>query len=265
MAVPLPETADPTMPVADPGIDAFDAACRRLAGFDERIDTEWADGYLTALAAGPRAIDMAEWLPAMCGDAFERAFGDPVDVAQATQALAAHAKRIASELDPGRLLDQEERIHIAPLMQQWDDEARREIVDEGLASPAQAAMFHTGAVWSEGFCAAIEDFAADWPEPDPKSELGPVFAELLETVAALGLDPASEDFRAFARRGWKGADPTRDELIDEACFAVQDIRLYWLDNAPKPPPRKADTRPGRNDPCPCGSGKKYKKCHGATA
>jgi uncharacterized protein YecA (UPF0149 family) len=22
-------------------------------------------------------------------------------------------------------------------------------------------------------------------------------------------------------------------------------------------------RVGRNDPCPCGSGKKYKKCHGA--
>jgi len=21
---------------------------------------------------------------------------------------------------------------------------------------------------------------------------------------------------------------------------------------------------GRNDPCPCGSGRKYKKCHGAT-
>jgi uncharacterized protein YecA (UPF0149 family) len=23
--------------------------------------------------------------------------------------------------------------------------------------------------------------------------------------------------------------------------------------------------PGRNDACPCGSGKKYKKCHGAAA
>jgi preprotein translocase subunit SecA len=22
---------------------------------------------------------------------------------------------------------------------------------------------------------------------------------------------------------------------------------------------------GRNDPCPCGSGQKYKKCHGASA
>jgi preprotein translocase subunit SecA len=26
-----------------------------------------------------------------------------------------------------------------------------------------------------------------------------------------------------------------------------------------------DAKIGRNDPCPCGSGKKYKKCHGAAA
>jgi preprotein translocase subunit SecA len=26
-------------------------------------------------------------------------------------------------------------------------------------------------------------------------------------------------------------------------------------------PAKAVLRAGRNDPCPCGSGKKYKKCH----
>ncbi len=29
-------------------------------------------------------------------------------------------------------------------------------------------------------------------------------------------------------------------------------------------PAKSD-KVGRNDPCPCGSGKKYKKCHGAAA
>jgi preprotein translocase subunit SecA len=28
-------------------------------------------------------------------------------------------------------------------------------------------------------------------------------------------------------------------------------------------PVTAESGPGRNDPCPCGSGKKYKKCHGA--
>lgn len=30
----------------------------------------------------------------------------------------------------------------------------------------------------------------------------------------------------------------------------------------KPKPRKAENKVGRNDPCPCGSGKKYKRCHG---
>jgi preprotein translocase subunit SecA len=31
---------------------------------------------------------------------------------------------------------------------------------------------------------------------------------------------------------------------------------------PPPPAKRDDDRVGRNDPCPCGSGKKYKKCHG---
>ena len=31
------------------------------------------------------------------------------------------------------------------------------------------------------------------------------------------------------------------------------------------PIRHAGARVGRNDPCPCGSGKKYKRCHGAGA
>jgi preprotein translocase subunit SecA len=29
------------------------------------------------------------------------------------------------------------------------------------------------------------------------------------------------------------------------------------------PVQRATPKVGRNDPCPCGSGKKYKKCHGA--
>jgi hypothetical protein len=29
------------------------------------------------------------------------------------------------------------------------------------------------------------------------------------------------------------------------------------------PYRREAPKPGRNDPCFCGSGKKYKKCHGA--
>jgi preprotein translocase subunit SecA len=35
--------------------------------------------------------------------------------------------------------------------------------------------------------------------------------------------------------------------------------------AEAPKPVKAGAKVGRNDLCPCGSGKKYKKCHGANA
>jgi preprotein translocase subunit SecA len=31
-----------------------------------------------------------------------------------------------------------------------------------------------------------------------------------------------------------------------------------------PVQRRTGEKVGRNDPCPCGSGKKFKKCHGAT-
>jgi preprotein translocase subunit SecA len=34
---------------------------------------------------------------------------------------------------------------------------------------------------------------------------------------------------------------------------------------PAPPFVRAGGKVGRNDPCPCGSGKKYKQCHGRLA
>jgi preprotein translocase subunit SecA len=37
------------------------------------------------------------------------------------------------------------------------------------------------------------------------------------------------------------------------------------DDAPMQTIRRDEPKVGRNDPCPCGSGKKYKKCHGAAA
>jgi preprotein translocase subunit SecA len=36
------------------------------------------------------------------------------------------------------------------------------------------------------------------------------------------------------------------------------------DDAPVKTVRREEPKVGRNEPCPCGSGKKYKKCHGAT-
>jgi hypothetical protein len=37
------------------------------------------------------------------------------------------------------------------------------------------------------------------------------------------------------------------------------------DHPPQEPVRRTEAKVGRNDPCPCGSGRKYKKCHGGAA
>ncbi|MCI0341436.1 MAG: SEC-C domain-containing protein [Planctomycetales bacterium] len=47
---------------------------------------------------------------------------------------------------------------------------------------------------------------------------------------------------------------------------VRDARREALQSTNAPPaeqkPAASGDTVGRNDPCPCGSGKKYKKCHG---
>jgi len=51
---------------------------------------------------------------------------------------------------------------------------------------------------------------------------------------------------------------------ERSRFEKLDGRWYYVDGKElKMPPVRAEKVPGRNDPCPCGSGKKYKKCHGA--
>ena len=58
----------------------------------------------------------------------------------------------------------------------------------------------------------------------------------------------------FEKNGWKctiGLEPDKPENITD---------LEILLNPTKP--KIAEKKIGRNEPCPCGSGKKYKKCCG---
>jgi preprotein translocase subunit SecA len=57
----------------------------------------------------------------------------------------------------------------------------------------------------------------------------------------------------------------REREREEARRRVQrEQNLVYSagDSAPAGPAKKDQMKAGRNDPCPCGSGKKYKKCHG---
>jgi uncharacterized protein len=61
----------------------------------------------------------------------------------------------------------------------------------------------------------------------------------------------------------------KEEMIDELGGCVLDLQEYWqpwreayLAEQGLNPTVRGGRTPGRNDPCPCGSGKKYKKCCG---
>ena len=62
-------------------------------------------------------------------------------------------------------------------------------------------------------------------------------------------------------------EPTRHEQPKRPAQKLQAGRSdTYTSNAqpsqPNQPVVNSDPKVGRNDPCPCGSGKKYKNCHG---
>jgi uncharacterized protein len=243
-------------------IDAYDTICGRLEGFDAKLSPEWVDGYLTAVAAGPRALTLEQCLPAMTGDAFDRAFADPEDRARAERALRTRLVVLRDQLDAEALFDAPDVLRLAPLMLSWDEGLRAAAVAEGAVSADDAGFLVTGAEWAEGFFAALQAHVSD-ADAQVDADQAALYLDLLQQVHALRLPEGSDELRDHIAATYRGEIPDRDRLVDEACYAVQDLRVWWVDQAPRPTPRRVDKTPGRNDPCPCGSGRKFKKCHGA--
>ena len=75
------------------------------------------------------------------------------------------------------------------------------------------------------------------------------------SAAARATEEAPAQLPAFAREMERKQQRQAKELQYQAGTAAAE--------APKPV--RAGAKVGRNDPCPCGSGKKYKKCHGVNA
>ena len=57
---------------------------------------------------------------------------------------------------------------------------------------------------------------------------------------------------------------TPSELCDRLKMAVMALYDFWSSYNQSPSSVRTSNTPGRNDPCPCGSGKKYKRCCGCS-
>jgi uncharacterized protein len=245
-------------------IAAFDDICQRLAGFNPGLSAGYIDGWLCALAAGPRLPPAEVWVDKMLGDSFTRAFADPPEVARAMAALQGRLAVLCAQLDPEALLGQPEQLRLAPLVDEWSDEDREHIAAAAQATDEPAPLPLSGAFWASGVIAAMQAHDDIWAEP-AVADAAKVFGALVEQISFLEVPHGHAEVERFRQEYWPEGLPDRDRLIDEALFAVQELRLFWVDHAPRPETRRVQPAPGRNDPCPCGSGKKYKKCHGAAA
>ncbi|MBH2009141.1 MAG: UPF0149 family protein [Xanthomonadaceae bacterium] len=212
------------------------------------MSAEMADGYLTACVVGPVPVPAHEWMEAIFGQPTLPVCADPERQHRLLQLLLQRHRDIAvstavalHDLTPDQLF--------VPLTSEVD--AGERITPYQIDENGNRQGDWDCKDWAEGFRLAM----LDHPQWDGLTN-NPKNFDLLAPIAL------------FA----EGYNPDQPELqIDEKAnlpallsLSIYNIRSFWkLHKQTHAPALREARKVGRNDPCPCGSGKKYKKCCGA--
>ena len=248
---PQPSGATPTAPLTDADVAELDDLLQAFPEDVEPLDVATLDGFLAALLLVPEPPPSSEWLPFVF-DAQGRAEKVPAEAAPMARALELIMRRhneLAAYLAA--------REAFEPVIFELEDDAGAPLT--GKASIAALEP------WAEGFMIALAAFPAlmDRIQEDDASA-----AALTGILRHLPVDPDDDDpeGRAFARdrAEIEQSLPLADlddaiELLVESVYTIADA------TRPRRPFAREAPKVGRNDPCPCGSGRKFKNCHGGGA
>ena len=217
--------------------DLLDTRAVPFKGFN----LEALDGYLSALAVSPETVPAEEWRPAVWGGKAPR--WEAGEEAEVDALLMAHWRMIEQRVRHGADVPD----HLAPLL--WLPEDPADHADDAL---------DVGRDWAYGFFRGVELREAAWDawldEHDWIDEIF-TFLDRLASGEILGEDPEAE----ATPLGYE----ERLGIIIELPAMLADLHLHHIDALTPRTQLKREAKPDRNDPCPCGSGKKYKKCCGA--
>lgn len=180
-------------------------------------------GFLTAVVCAPSMIMPSEYLPRVFGD---REWRSMEDAQRAMELLMRMYNEINADLRAGEFV---------PLFveRQLEDGKTVVIYDD----------------WCFGFVRGMSLRPAEWMIADDK------FQQRIFPIAAI-TDTSPDSKMA------KWASENHDMLVELLPGTIQAIHDYLLPRRKMPVPAKTAPRIGRNDPCFCGSSKKYKKCCG---
>ena len=228
-----------------------DAQIERLSDLlDQRavpfkgLNLEALDGFLSALVVGPDPVALpSEWTPIVWGGKPPR-WDSETEATEVQALLMGHWNMVAARV---RFGDDDLPDHLAPLL--WlPEEAEAEHPDE----------LDVGRDWALGFFTGVELREAQWDQWLDENEWIEQIFGLLDQIASgeiLGEDPTAEPTPISYRE--------RLEIVAGLPGMLADLHHHRIDALTPREPIRKDATPGRNDPCPCGSGKKYKACHGA--
>ena len=237
--------------------------------FEETPQWEFCEGFMAALIVCRRAIPQSEYLPVLLdagddeGDA-SAPHGAFADAAQAARFLELWQRRW-TDIEQGlaadiKALDDERAYHpevmdVRGAVAALPEAERAEMAGELLPSFAQ--------VWAVGFMYAVENWPDEWQPPRDK-EGRKWLDDALQRMVALTEDDEDEPtLSVFDDEGVPTVSASRFEAFADAVWAVYDLRELWRNIGPRVETLHKAALPGRNEVCFCGSGKKYKKCHGA--
>ena len=253
--------------------DAIDTILDDLRTRDDEIPQwEFCEGFMVALICTRRAIPPQEYWPLLLSDdalppdantpmQAQTLFTDAIQQQRFFDLWTRRWDEIVASLDAKvEALDDErtyqpEVLDTRGAIAALPAEERADMEGEAIPSFAQ--------IWALGFMFAVENWPEEWAAPRDK-EAAQWLDEALQSIVALTEDDTGKpEISMFSEDGPPSISQARVDAFGSAIWAVYDLRQLWRSLGPRVETvRKAD-EPGRNDPCPCGSGKKYKKCHGA--
>ncbi len=250
--------------------DELDAILDELrTRYDETPQWEFCEGFMAAVICSRRAIPVTEYLSALLGTPGEGEAPEPdggsfLDAAQQARFMALWHQRwaeVATALDSEVDSLEDERCYHPEVM-----DIRGAVAD---MPPDEQATFKGedlpafAQVWALGFMFAVEYWPEEWAAPRDKDAAKWLDDALQSVVAMTEDDSAPPEVSPLSEEGAPSTSIARLNAFGEAIWAVYDLRELWKTMGPRVETVRAVVTPGRNDPCHCGSGKKYKKCHGA--
>lgn len=223
-------------PLTEADLDRLEELLDSDAFGPESMLLDEIQAVLCAVAAAPEPVAPDVWLPAVLGEA--PAWESTAQEAEAREILLRLAADITARLAAGE--------DVAPMLYP---------MEEG----SEELDFTT---WANAYLFGTELTETDWF--DAAGGHGDDLFELLYPVLLLS-GALEEDARNRGEKWLSPAEEARmmEEARDMMPEVPQRIHAFWkIAGSPVQTLRREGAKVGRNDPCPCGSGKKFKQCCG---